>query len=277
MAAAAKPEIGFLGLGAMGFGMATHLVKRGYRVTAYDVFPEPLERFKALGGETASSLANSTQDKMYYVVMVATAAQAQEVLFGEKDGIVQTLPKGSVLALCSTVPSSYWAEVGRAVEEKGRGDLLLLDAPVSGGAGRAADGTLSVMVGGSEDAISKGRWLLEEMSDVENEKLYVVPGGLGKGSEMKMVHQVLAGVNILAVSEVMGLAARLELDLHKVRDAVLASESWSWLFENRIGRMLTEDFYPGASALTIILKDVVSLTFCFNILDGKSADRARAS
>lgn len=253
-----KPPIGFLGLGAMGFGMASHLVRSGYRVTAYDVFPQPLERFRALGGIAASSLADSAKDHMFYVVMVATAQQAQEALFGE-EGVVKALPQGAVLALCSTVPSSYWVEVEKGVREAGRGDLLLLDAPVSGGAGRAADGTLSIMAGGSEEALKRGKWLLEEMSDVKNEKLYVVPGGLGKGSELKMVHQVLAGVNILAASEAMGFAAKLGLDLQKTRDAVLRDEAWSWMFENRIGRMLTEDFYPGASALTIILKDVVSL------------------
>lgn len=196
---------------------------------------------------------------MFYVVMVATAVQAQEALFEKSGGLVQALPTGAVLALCSTVPSSYWVKVKQGVKERGREDLLLLDAPVSGGAGRAADGMLSIMVGGDEEAIAGSKWLLDEMSDAGNEKLYTVPGGLGKGSEMKMVHQVLAGVNILAVSEAMGFAARLGLDLHKVKDAVLASESWSWMFGNRIERMLIDDFYPGASALTIILKDVVGL------------------
>jgi 3-hydroxyisobutyrate dehydrogenase len=83
-----KPSIGFVGLGAMGFGMATHLVKEGYPVHGYDVFPASVERFSAAGGTPASSLLESAQDKQFYVCMVASAPQAQSVLFGE-GGIVK--------------------------------------------------------------------------------------------------------------------------------------------------------------------------------------------
>jgi 3-hydroxyisobutyrate dehydrogenase len=82
-----KPSVGFVGLGAMGFGMATHLVKEGYPVHGFDVFPASVDRFKAAGGIPASSLKESAAGKLYYVCMVASAPQAQSVLFGE-DGIV---------------------------------------------------------------------------------------------------------------------------------------------------------------------------------------------
>lgn len=82
-----KPSIGFVGLGAMGFGMATHLVKEGYPVHGFDVFPASVNRFKAAGGTPASSLKESAEGKPYYICMVASAPQAQSVLFGE-DGIV---------------------------------------------------------------------------------------------------------------------------------------------------------------------------------------------
>lgn len=82
-----KPSIGFVGLGAMGFGMATHLVKEGYPVHGFDVFPASVERFKAAGGIPASSLQDSANEKDFYVCMVASAPQVQSVLFGD-DGIV---------------------------------------------------------------------------------------------------------------------------------------------------------------------------------------------
>jgi hypothetical protein len=82
-----KPAVGFVGLGAMGFGMATHLVKEGYPVHGFDVFPASVERFKAAGGIPASSLQDSADGKEYYVCMVASAPQVQTVLFGE-GGIV---------------------------------------------------------------------------------------------------------------------------------------------------------------------------------------------
>jgi 3-hydroxyisobutyrate dehydrogenase len=135
---------------------------------------------------------------------------------------------------------------------------------VSGGALRAAAGTLSIMAGASDEALQKGRFLLQEMSDAN--KLYLVPGGIGAGSNMKMVHQVLAGIHILGASEAQGFAARLGLDAVKTAEAIKSSPAWTWMHENRLQRMLEEDWHPGASALTIILKDVVrSDVFCFFI------------
>ncbi|KAF3385052.1 putative oxidoreductase YgbJ [Penicillium rolfsii] len=252
-----KPAVGFVGLGAMGFGMATHLVKEGYPVHGFDVFPASVERFKAAGGIPASSLQESAKGKDYYVCMVASAPQVQSVLFGE-GGIVSALPPNATLLLCSTVPASYAQSVAAELQSLGRGDIQFIDAPVSGGAKRAADGTLSIMAGASDAALERGQFLLEAMSDAN--KLYLVPGGIGAGSNMKMVHQVLAGIHILGASEAMGFAAQLGLDATKTAEAIKASDSWTWMHENRLQRMLEEDWHPGASALTIILKDVGIIT-----------------
>ncbi|CAI9627306.1 oxidoreductase-like protein [Alternaria burnsii] len=252
-----KPEIGFCGLGAMGMGMATHLVKQGYPVTGFDLYPPSLEKFKAAGGTPSTSLSESAKDKPFYIVMVAAAWQAQPALF-DKDGIVGALPKGATLLLCSTVPSAYAKSVEKELVDIGRDDILFIDAPVSGGAGRAADGTLSIMAGASSVAFEKGQWLLEEMSAPS--KLFIVDGGIGAGSNMKMVHQVLAAVQILALSEAYGFAARLGLNGKDVYDKVLGSTGWSWMFENRSQRTLKEDYFPGASAVTIILKDTGIIT-----------------
>jgi 3-hydroxyisobutyrate dehydrogenase len=245
-----KPSIGFCGLGAMGMGMATHLVKQGYPVTGFDVYPP--------SGTPSSSPADSAKDKAFYIVMVASAPQAQPALFGD-DGIVKALPKNATLILCSTVASQYVKSVEKELKDVGRDDIFFIDAPVSGGAGRAADGTLSIMAGASSAAFEKGKWLLEEMSAPS--KLFIVDGGIGAGSNMKMVHQVLAAIQILAVSEAYGFAARLGLNGQDVFDAVVQSQGWSWMFEHRSQRTLKEDYFPGASAVTIILKDTVSARF----------------
>ena len=84
-----KPSIGFVGLGAMGFGMATHLLKQGYTVKGFDVFPKTMEKWVAAGGTPAKSLAESADGVPFYIVMVASAPQAQGALFGEEDGIVK--------------------------------------------------------------------------------------------------------------------------------------------------------------------------------------------
>ena len=153
------------------------------------------------------------------------------------------------------MPSSYAQSVEAELKSIGREDIFFIDAPVSGGAGRAADGTLTIMAGASAAALEKGQWLLAEMSAPS--KLFIVEGGIGQGSNMKMVHQVLAAIQILAVSEAYGFGARLGLNGQEVRDAVVGSDAWSWMFENRSQRTLKEDYFPGASAVTIILKDTV--------------------
>ncbi|KAK2743754.1 hypothetical protein FQN55_007158 [Onygenales sp. PD_40] len=256
--AAEKPSIGFVGLGLMGFGMATNLVKQGYVVKGYDVWGPTLERFKAAGGQKSSSPADATEGNMFNVCMVATAAQAQSAIFDHENAIVKGLPKNATLILCSTIPAVAAQSLRDQFIALGRDDVYFIDAPVSGGAKRAAEGTLSIMAGASDAALEKGKFLLAEMAD--SQKLYLVPGGIGAGSNMKMVHQVLAAIHILAGSEVMGFAAHLGLDAKDAGQAIVSSDAWSFMHENRYPRMLEEDYYPGASAITIILKDVGIVT-----------------
>lgn len=258
MATSAKPEISFIGLGAMGFGMATHLLKEGYQVTGFDVWAPTLERFQQASGKTATTPAEAVANKSYCICMVATAQQAQAVLFEGDSPAVPALPQGATLLLCSTVPCAYVQSLAEELKQKGRGDVFLVDCPVSGGAIRAADGTLSIMAGGSDDALEKGRELLQAMSDPA--KLYLVKGGVGAGSNMKMCHQVLAANQILSSSEVLGFASHLGIDLKTASDKILTSDGLSWMFENRLPRLLTPDFKPVASAVTIILKDAGIIT-----------------
>lgn len=252
-----KPAISFIGLGAMGFGMATHLIKQGYSVTGFDVWLPTLDRFREAGGLAATTPAKAVADKSYCVCMVATAEQAQAVLFEGPEPAVPALPSGASLLLCSTVPCAYVQTLGKQLAESGRNDILLIDAPVSGGSVRAAEGTLSIMAGASDEALEKGRFLLQELAD--EQKLYVVKGGIGAGSNMKMVHQVLAANQILSTSEAMGFAARLGLDLDTTLKALLKSEGSAWILDHRGSRILT-GFKPIASAVTIILKDTGIIT-----------------
>ena len=112
--ASPKPDIAFIGLGAMGFGMATHLVKQGYRVTGFDVYGPTLDRFKAEGGLAATTPAAAVKDKDFCVCMVATAQQAQAVLLEGDDAAVPALREGAAVLLCSTVPCSYVPTLNKA-------------------------------------------------------------------------------------------------------------------------------------------------------------------
>ncbi|KAH8785966.1 oxidoreductase [Diaporthe sp. PMI_573] len=258
--ASSKPAVSFIGLGAMGFGLATNLVKRGFPVTGFDVWAPTLERFRQAGGSSAATPAEAVAGKSLCVVMVATAQQAQGVLLEGDAPAVPALPHGATLLICSTVPAAFVQGLARQLARLGRDDISLVDCPVSGGAIRAADGTLSIMAGATETAISKGRELLQAMSDPK--KLYLVagPDGIGAGSNLKMCHQVLAAVQILSASEALGFASHQGLDLKKASDEILKSDGASWMFENRLPRLLTADFKPIASAVTIILKDAGIIT-----------------
>lgn len=268
---ASNPPVSFIGLGAMGFGMATHLLQEGYPVTGFDVYPPTLERFlqhaQANGthnhASTASTPAAAVQSTPFVICMVATAAQAHAVLFAGPEPAVAALPQGAVLLLCSTVPCAYVRDtLAHALAEAGRGDVLVVDAPVSGGTTRAAAGTLSIMAGGSDEALDKARPLLQAMADPD--KLYIVKGGVGAGSNLKMCHQVLAANQILSASEALGFAKHLGLDLGQTAEAVKKSRGASWMFENRLPRILAEEAEGKsstvASAVTIILKDAGIIT-----------------
>jgi len=250
-------SIGFVGLGLMGYGMATNLVKRGHQVYGYDLSSSTLDRFVKEGGHACQTISELTKGNNYYICMVASASQVQSVLFDNEDAIIKTLPKGASFILCSTVSASYVKSIQEQFSQLGRNDIYFIDSPVSGGAARAAAGTLTLMVGGSKEALDKVEWLLKDMSAPK--KLFIA-GDIGAGSNMKMAHQVLAGIQILAASEVMGFASKLGVHPGKVRDEVCTSEGWSWMYENRVPRMLEEDYFPGVSSLTIILKDIVSIT-----------------
>lgn len=253
-----KGPVAFIGLGAMGFGMATQLVSQGYQVTGFDVYEPTLERFQKSGGVAARTPAEAASGKPCCVCMVATAQQAQAVLLDDREAAAPALPQGAVLLLCSTVPYEYVNSLQRQLAERGRDDIMLVDCPVSGGAGRAASGELSIMASGSDEAIRKGMLWLQALSDPN--KLYIIKGGVGAGSNMKMCHQVLATSHILSAAEALGLADCMGLDLARTRDAILSSEGATWMLENRAPRMLHPQFQPLASAISIITKDTGIIT-----------------
>lgn len=251
---AQKPAISFIGLGAMGFGMATHLLKEGFHVTGFDIWGPTLERFKAAGGASATSPAEAVKDKDYCVCMVATAQQAQDVLVQA----IPALPKGAALLLASTVPCGYVQSLEKQLVDMGRADVLLVDCPVSGGVKRAAAGTLSIMVGASDAARTKTKDLLLAMANPAG--LYIMKGGVGAGSNMKMVHQVLAVNHVVVSCEALGFASHLGLELEAAAEGILASEGKSWMFEDRLPRLLHPEFQPIAAAVTTGLKDIGIIT-----------------
>lgn len=246
-------KIAFLGLGAMGFGMATNLLTKQHHVTGFDVWPPTLEKFSAAGGKTATTPSATVKGAKYVVFMVATAAQILSALFEGPDAAIHSLEKEAIVILCSTGPPEHSIITRKKLDEAGRQDVELVDAPVSGGTIRAADGTLTILSSGPEKSLVAAKPILEAMA---GPNLWTIPGGLGMGTNVKMVHQVLAGIHILMSSEAMAFAAALGLDTKWAFEELKKGRGTSWMFENRVPHMIVEDprIY---SALNIIVKDIV--------------------
>jgi 3-hydroxyisobutyrate dehydrogenase len=253
--APSMPALAFAGLGAMGYGMAAHLLKSGFPVVGYDVYAPVMEKLVAAGGKSAKTPREAVKDVEFFVCMVANSVQATPLLFDPENGAVGALRKDATILMCSTVAPAYIAEARSRLDEMGRTDVRLVDSPVSGGAARAANGTLSIFSSGTKSDLGNAHPILDCMAG----KLYNVPGGIGAGSNAKLIHQIFAGINIAMASEAMGLAAAAGLDTQKAFDYLKESEGNSWMFSNRVPYMLNTNL-PPYSAITIIAKDVAIIT-----------------
>ncbi|KAK9453594.1 NAD binding domain of 6-phosphogluconate dehydrogenase-domain-containing protein [Dipodascopsis uninucleata] len=267
-----NPKIGFCGLGAMGGGMARNLVKLGFSVTGYDVYPPAIQKFVDAGGVAGNTPAAAAQDAEFFILMVVNDVQADQVLFGENGG-VSALNNGSTIILCSTTPPHYLLDLREKLDAT-RPDLKLLDCPVSGGSIRAGNGTLSIFSSGSDEDLDNADVVLKAMSD----PLYRIPGGISMGSIAKMCHQHQAVTNIITASEAMGLAAAAGLNTQEVYDKVMASTGASWMFGNRVPHMLKNDYLTVHSAVSIINKDAGIVTAhakrtCFPLILANTAEQ----
>ena len=247
MAQGNSPRVAVIGLGSMGFGMATALLRAGLDVTGCDVVPASVERFAAGGGKGTANPAAAVAQADIVVTVVVNAAQTEAVLFGP-DGAVDALPKGAVVVSSATMDPEIARAFAKRVEAAG---LFYLDAPISGGAQRAAEGALTVLASGSRAAFAKAKPALDAMAAT----LYDLGDEPGQGAAFKMINQLLAGVHIAAASEAMAFAARQNLDLRKVYEVITASAGNSWMFENRMPHVLDADYTP-RSAVEIFVKDL---------------------
>ena len=247
MSSSTKPRIAVIGLGSMGFGMATSLKRAGFEVTGYDVAGEAVARFVADGGKGAKSPAQAAHQADIVICVVLNAAQTETVLFG-KDGVAETLAKDAVFVSSATMDPEVARRLAKQLEATG---AHYLDAPISGGAQRAAQGELTILASGSALAFAKARPALDAMAA----KLYELGDAAGQGAAFKMINQLLAGVHIAAASEAITFAAKQGLDLQKVYEVITASAGNSWMFENRMPHVISGDYKP-RSAVEIFVKDL---------------------
>ena len=227
-------KIALFGLGSMGFGMAQSLLRAGHLVWGRDVNPEAVERFLGEGGQAGDPPGGlGAVDAV--VVVVLNAAQTETVLFGEA-GVVPHLYPGAVVVSCATVPPEF---ARRMEAECGRRAVHYLDAPISGGAAKAADGRLSVMAAGTAEAFAAARPVLDATAETVFEL-----GAAGAGSAMKAVNQLLAGVHIAAMAEAMTFGMTQGVAPERFLEVIPQCAGTSWMLENRAPHIVEGDYTP---------------------------------
>ena len=243
----ASIRAGVIGLGSMGLGMAQSLLRKGLRVSGADLNPDSVKRLVEAGGDGFASARDAAAGTEILVVVVVNAAQTEAVLFGE-NGAAEAMSKDGVIISSATMSPDDARRLAAKAQALG---LRYLDAPISGGAVKAAAGQLTVMASGTAEAFAKARPALDAMAAT----VYELGSEAGIGASFKMVNQLLAGVHIAAACEAMTFAAKLGLDLPTVYKVITASAGNSWMFENRVPHILDGDYAP-RSAIEIFVKDM---------------------
>ena len=238
---------GVIGLGSMGLSMAQSMVKRGIKVAGFDINAAAVAKLVEAGGSGASSVTDVAKNADVLIVVVVNAAQTETVLFGEKSAAA-AMKKGSVIISSATMAPDDARRLAARAEALG---LLYLDAPISGGAAKAAIGQLTVMASGTAETFKRARPVLDAIAAT----VYELGDAAGIGASFKMVNQLLAGVHIAAACEAVTFAKKLGLDLPMVYKVITASAGNSWMFENRVPHILDGDYAP-RSAVEIFTKDL---------------------
>lgn len=206
-------KIGFIGLGVMGAPMARNIKKHGYELVLYDVSTDALKKFEAEGCSIATSPKECAAETDMIITMLPSSPQVQDVALGP-DGILQGIRPGCVYVDMSTISPTVSREISGVFADKG---IDMLDAPVAKGLTAATDGTLTLFVGGSADALEKVRPVLECMAtDIFH------MGGNGAGSVTKLVNNMLTVTIVAATSEMIVYAAKHGVDPDKLYEALVA-------------------------------------------------------
>ena len=242
-----QPITGVIGLGSMGGGVAKSLLRAGFPVRVYDVRPEAVRAFVDMGAIGCASPTELGAACQIVIVLVVNAAQAEAVLFGEH-GAASALAPGSVVVMSVTVAPDYAEDVGRRLAERG---ILTIDAPVSGGAAKAATGEMTIMSSGVAEAFD----ICETVFAAIATKVYRLGDAPGAGSRVKMINQLLAGVHIAAAAEAMAMGIKAGADPQVLYDVISNSAGSSWMFQNRVPHILAGDYTP-LSAVNIFVKDL---------------------
>ena len=229
--------IGFIGLGVMGRPMAKHLIAKGYRVVAHNRSRAAVDEIVAAGGMAGTSPADVARRATIIITMVPDTPDVERVLDGP-DGVLTALQVGAVVIDMSSISPAATRRLAARVEALGGS---MLDAPVSGGEVGAINATLSIMVGGSTEALARVRPVLECMGS----RIIHVGEDSGAGQTCKICNQIAIGGALAGVSEAFAVARKAGADLVKVREALLGGFAASKVLEVHGERLIKGNFVPG--------------------------------
>jgi 3-hydroxyisobutyrate dehydrogenase-like beta-hydroxyacid dehydrogenase len=232
--------VGFVGLGIMGLPMAKNLVDAGYDVVGHNRSDEPTEELVEYGGEDGGSPAGVAEESDVVLLCLPDSPDVQRVVLGgeeESDPVVDGLSEGMTVIDHSTISPTVAEEIADELAEQG---VTMLDAPISGGESGAIEGTLSIMVGGDEDALDEQRDILDVMGETVTHC-----GPSGAGQTTKACNQIVVAAQMVGVSEALVFAGQAGADLEAVVDAISGGAAGCWTLDNRAPNMIHGEFDPG--------------------------------
>lgn len=244
-------SVAVIGLGSMGMGAATSCILAGLDTYGIDINSEPLDALaKAGAAGVAGNCSEFSKELDSILLLVVNAHQVNTILF--EDGLVDHLRPGSGVMVSATMSVQDAQDIGKRLAAR---DLLMLDAPVSGGAAKAGRGEMTIMAAGSEQAFKK----LTPVLDAIASKVFRIGSEIGMGATVKIIHQLLAGIHIAAGAEAMAMAAKAKIPLDLMYEVVTNAAGNSWMFENRMKHVVDGDYTP-KSMVDIFVKDLGIVT-----------------
>ena len=213
-------KIAFIGVGNMGTPMAENLLKSGKKITVFDVSKEMMERAEKKGLNTSESIESLINEEVSIVItMLPEGKHSKEIYLGD-NGIINKVSKDCLLIDCSTIDIETSKEIGNAADNQ---NIMMIDAPVSGGVMGAQKATLNIMVGGSKEAFDKALPVLK----ILGKNIYHA-GEIGSGNGAKICNNMALGIAMIAASESLMLAKRLNIDIKKVHEIMKNASGNSW-------------------------------------------------
>ena len=239
-------SVSIIGVGNMGAGIARNLLSKGWPAAVHDLDDAKVQYLKTFGALALADIAYAATKSIATIICVIDAVQARDVLFGPM-GIATTLPLGHTVLLCPTLAPADVEQIAKELIPLG---IHTIDAPMSGGPARAADGSMSLMVACADHVFARHQSLINALSN----KVFRISEKPGDGARTKLVNNLLAGINLVGAAEALAMAQKMGLDLAKTLDVIGQSSGQSWIGSDRMHRALIGDYEPRAH-MTLLEKD----------------------